>query len=540
MIRVSQLGLAVGMALSAAAAHADPASASLYQRLFKPNVPEQFRTDALAFALASAWQARGCQVEPALAEVMAAGLARETNVARFEQKLGLVADAGCGAGAQTPPAEAPSGRGEDPAAALIASVAEGRSKNTQVAAGAPAYAAFSAIDAQPKPASPAESDAQKPDEEKKDDKDAELKKAHDELVAIRDSIRHLIQEHEHMSNPTATVSGEIKTICHTLEVDPPKKYDGPTNANGKLDRPESVARCSNLVYQEIARGYQRVVEGAKAVETLHKDADPKILEALKTLALDLQPRVEYAAALEASTRSANYGLYVGPSQVLQDDGKWKEGSEYLLRFNTEVFDSESTGYDSLCLLRKSWCRGYTDISYTSPGVLPKEVEDPSVPPNPFKQEGTLRVRAGIISHSNPWFGMEYGIGLSSPIEDGNDFSRVEPMARVGAHFQTLYNDGVVGELSVGLAHDRSRTYLTDKGTADNPIYEDEFNRLYLEGTVLFPRAEILGGWRLAGRLSMDAPINGDSEAEVRASVLVYYPLSNWLDTFKPVQAKPAP
>lgn len=231
---------------------------------------------------------------------------------------------------------------------------------------------------------------------------------------------------------------------------------------------------------------------------------------------------------------------MGPSQVLQDDGKWKEGSEYLLRFNTEVFDSESTGYDSLCLLRKSWCRGYTDISYTSPGVLPKEVEDPSVPPNPFKQEGTLRVRAGIISHSNPWFGMEYGIGLSSPIEDGNDFSRVEPMARVGAHFQTLYNDGVVGELSVGLAHDRSRTYLTDKGTADNPIYEDEFNRLYLEGTVLFPRAEILGGWRLAGRLSMDAPINGDSEAEVRASVLVYYPLSNWLDTFKPVQAKPAP
>lgn len=189
---------------------------------------------------------------------------------------------------------------------------------------------------------------------------------------------------------------------------------------------------------------------------------------------------------------------MGPSQVLQDDGKWKEGSEYLLRFNTEVFDSESTGYDSLCLLRKSWCRGYTDISYTSPGVLPKEVEDPSVPPNPFKQEGTLRVRAGIISHSNPWFGMEYGIGLSSPIEDGNDFSRVEPMARVGAHFQTLYNDGVVGELSVGLAHDRSRTYLTDKGTADNPIYEDEFNRLYLEGTVLFPRRDL--GW-LAPRRS---------------------------------------
>ena len=102
MIRVSQLGLAVGMALSAAAAHADPASAALYQRLFKPNVPEQFRTDALAFALASAWQARGCQVEPALAEVMAAGLARETDVARFEQKLGLVADAGCGGGCANP------------------------------------------------------------------------------------------------------------------------------------------------------------------------------------------------------------------------------------------------------------------------------------------------------------------------------------------------------------------------------------------------------------------------------------------------------
>lgn len=534
----SQLSVALAIGLISTSAHADSSSASnsLYQRLFKPNVSEQIRTDALAFALATAWQARGCEAPQEVAEVMAAGLAREADAASFQRKLDVVAQVGCAANSERSVADASVSSGDDSAAALIASVAEGRSSNpvTENVPRSPAYATFKALDISPTTKLLAEFGAgdqqtQNSAQTEEDDETAKLKKAHKDLVAIRDSLRRLIHEHEHMSSPEQSVSQEVRGICHTTEVDVHGK---------KVFRPESVSRCSNLIYQEIARGYQELVEGAKAVETLHKDGDPKILSALKTLALDLQPRVEYAAALEASTRSANYGLYVGPSQVLQDDGKWKEGSEYLLRFNTEVFDSESTGY-TLCVLRASWCRGYTDISYTSPGVLPKEVEDPSAAPNVFEQQGTLRVRAGIISHSNPWFGMEYGVGLSSPIEDGNNFSRVEPMARVGAHFQTLYNDGVVGELSVGVAHDRSRSFLTDKGTADDPVFEDQFNRVYLEGTVLFPRAEILGGWRLAGRLSMDAPLNGNSEAEVRASVLVYYPLSNWLDTFKPVKAKPA-
>lgn len=538
MILKPRLPLALGLAL-AVGASAQAAPSGLYQKLFKPGIPDQMRSDALGFALAAAWQARGCTSAPELAEVLAAGLARETDAARFERKLGLAVEAGCGAApatgvaASTPEAaSAP----DDPALALIARVAAGHGSSAKDET--TGYASFEALKAAPtdEPAAADNGQATTADKPPSKEEEARLR-----LQAVRDRTLSLLSAHEQMSNPDYSLEEPASSICPTVQATLSANYQGPKRADGTITRPHNLARCSNLVYQELARGYQAVVEGVKAIETLTKDSkpDPKVMTALKTLALDLQPRVEYAAALEAATRSANYGLYVGPSQVLQDDGEWKEGSEFLARFNTEVFDSENTGY-TLCVFTASWCRGYTDISYTSPGTVPKEAANPALPPNPFKQEGTLRVRAGILSHANPWFGMEYGIGLSSPIQDQNGFSRVEPMARVGAHFQTLYSDGVVGELSVGLAHDRARTYLIASGPADHPVYrqQDEFNRVYLEGTVLFPRAEILGGWRLAGRLSMDAPINGDSEAEVRASVLVYYPLSSWLDTFKPVQAKP--
>ena len=32
---------------------------------------------------------------------------------------------------------------------------------------------------------------------------------------------------------------------------------------------------------------------------------------------------------------------------------------------------------------------------------------------------------------------------------------------------------------------------------------------------------------------LDAPLQGDEKAEMRASILIYYPFNDWLDGFKP-------
>jgi hypothetical protein len=72
----------------------------------------------------------------------------------------------------------------------------------------------------------------------------------------------------------------------------------------------------------------------------------------------------------------------------------------------------------------------------------------------------------------------------------------------------------------------------DTPEVEQPVPEESFDRFYLDATALFPKIE-LGGWRLAARLSGDWPIDGNEQADVRMSVLFYYPFNRWLETFKP-------
>ncbi len=519
-------------------------SAEAHARLFDARGTDDTRSTALSMALTAAWDASGCSTSSVLADVIAAGLARESQYAEFRTKYEGAATAACTR--STTASQSTQEPSTDAVGVLLAEVLDnvGRSRQT-VGAEAATHPSVAALRSDQGNRKSTGDDAKTKDDAAPAGNSGELDELIKALQQQDTDIRALLVFHENMTNPDSKADAIVKNLCQ-LDVN---------------DKPLNLARCSNQVYQEIGRRYQTIVSNTKTAEEVATKNKDKRVAGMKSLALDLQPRVEYAAALEASTRSANYGLYAGPSWNLQDDGKWKNGSEFLLRFNTEVFNIQG---NQACLgapkswTRSGWCRGYTDISFVTPGPFPKESSNlTALPVNPFDQEGQLRVRAGIINHWNPWVGLEYGIGATSPIQDSNPFSRVEPQARLGLHFQTLYSDGVVGELSFGYLHDRSRTLLVDLdpgmnsspvGDGDDPVVnasndyvaKDYFDRAYLEGTVLFPRAEILGGWRLAGRLGIDAPLNGNSKADVRASVLIYYPLSNWLDTFKPVQSKPKP
>lgn len=306
------------------------------------------------------------------------------------------------------------------------------------------------------------------------------------------------------------------------------------------DLPESNStRCSERLFQETSRRFAAIKEAHKRAEGISADA-PQTRE-LARLVANATPLFNRAAHVEAN-RVASYGLYAGPSFQLQDDGGWSGGSEILFRQQTEIFQPGRMQCPNVFL---SWCRGYFEASFTTPDEYPTSVEsEDDVPLDVFDSKGRLRVEGGLIAHVNDWVGFELGGGLGSPLGSNNGFSRAEFRGKVGLHLQTLHNDGMLGQLSFGAMHDRSRVYLRGTDNPDTPLVDERtsvesFDRFYVDATALFPNLE-LGGWRLAGRLSGDWPIDGNEQADIRLSVLFYYPFNKWLDTFKPKLSEPAP
>jgi hypothetical protein len=297
------------------------------------------------------------------------------------------------------------------------------------------------------------------------------------------------------------------------------------------------ARCSREIFRKLTNAYAAVAEAADQAEVL--DATSGDTKLLRELEKNLAGAHADVVGVEAR-RSASYGIYIGPSMALKDGGDWKSGSEFLFRAQTEAFDSANR----FCLGPATWCRGYYEISYTDPErAIPAETPAAELPFDPFKDsKGVVRARAGLYTHINEWSGIETAVGMTSPVLDGLSFNRLEPHVRVGAHFQTPYNDGAVGEVSFGYEHDRSAqrfvpAVVTDGQTTTPAATYESFNRFYFDGTLMFPNLQ-LGGWRLAARLAADAPLNGNEEADVRASILLYYPFSQWLDRYTPKHSKP--
>jgi hypothetical protein len=309
---------------------------------------------------------------------------------------------------------------------------------------------------------------------------------------------------------------------------------------------EQVCGCKQVVEAVRCRGLEN--DSAKCSRNIFnaiRDIDTTIgtqLEAAKTL----RPTAEQTNAIaqlkgesawrhtdaieNEGLRNSFWGMYAGPNFTLQDGGDWKNGIEVYTSFHTEAFDRNSCPWARIC-------RGFFDASFVTPDAFPTEVEDGEVlPVAVFDSKGRVRLRAGYQWHWSKWLGLEAGIGVTSPIPDQTISVRAEPRAHIGAHLQTGYADRAIGELFFGYARDKSWERLVDldgnPDTTEDQQAQQRFDRVLFEGTILFPRVE-LGGFSLAARISADLPLSGDSQSELRASILFYYPFTKWLDKFRP-------
>ena len=317
-----------------------------------------------------------------------------------------------------------------------------------------------------------------------------------------------------------------------------KKEDGCDDATKKLVEAarcrglaNDSAKCSRNIFNAIRDIDTTIATQLEAAKALRPTAD----QTLKIAQLKAESAWRHTDAIEnEGLRNSFWGMYAGPNFTLQDGGDWKNGLEVYTSFHTEAFDRNACPWARIC-------RGFFDASFVTPDAFPTEVEDgEELPVAVFDSKGRVRLRAGYQWHWSKWLGLEAGIGVTSPIADQSVSVRAEPRAHLGAHLQTVYADRAIGELFVGYARDKSWERLVDldgnPDTTEDRQAQQRFDRVLLEGTILFPRVE-LGGFSLAARISADIPWSGDSQSELRASILFYYPFTKWLDKFRPtVQA----
>jgi hypothetical protein len=301
------------------------------------------------------------------------------------------------------------------------------------------------------------------------------------------------------------------------------------------------AECSQKIFHEMTTR-KRIIDDAWSQANVLSSSD----DITKSLAIT-RDDVLYMykkAVNEEAPREAFYGLYVGPSFAYQEDGSWKEGVEVFGSFNTEMWDR------TRCPFLK-FCRGFFDVSFVTPDKAKPEdtstgeggeggdsgAGQTNIPV--FDSKGRLRVRGGIQAQFNNWFGLEGGIGVTSPIQGHHSDTpgpRTKGRVHAGFRFETAYPDAAIGDVFVGYARDKSwiRTFDRDgdPATTDDLFTEKRYDRWIIEGTVLFPNLSA-GGFTMAARLGIDKPVNGGQQSEVRASILIFKDFSDWLTTFKP-------
>lgn len=288
--------------------------------------------------------------------------------------------------------------------------------------------------------------------------------------------------------------------------------------------------CAELVNQ-VNRRLLRQLEDARIIASAaapFSDVEQDVLTGM-TLAQEYLNR----SAKYVSVRSAQYGFYAGPNFSLSGDGNWKEGGEFLGRFDSEVYEPGFLPTDW-------WLRGYTDISYQSISAL--EATDDAAQPdeNVFASAGGYwRFNGGMQVHPWDWIGLQTGVGLSS-LPNATDRTRLEPRASAGLHFQTLYGDGALGRVFLGYAYDEfwEREVFNDPANpAAGRRVEEHFHRYNLDALFMLPFSAYK--IHMGARMSADAPIDGEGPSDARFSILFYYDLNGWLEAFQPLGGAPS-
>ncbi|HEY0178464.1 MAG TPA: hypothetical protein VGC30_02395 [Dokdonella sp.] len=259
---------------------------------------------------------------------------------------------------------------------------------------------------------------------------------------------------------------------------------------------------------------------------------------------------DYAAAHDWIARSTSlvearlprYGLYVGPTYSLSNDGSWKSGGEFLARFESAVLDH--TSY--LCPPIAAWCRTGSEFSYRTLAALDKKSGDPAAAPNakadadeslnPFAQSGGIfRYTGAMQMHFSDTFGVMGLAGVTGLHTDTTDGVRTRPRFGAGVHFQTLYGEGGLGQLFAGYVNDRvwDRPVPLDRTVPDGATRtQKNYDRWVIDGLFFIPDIDV-GGFQLVARLTADTPINRRGPSDVRASLLLHHDLNGWISAHAP-------
>lgn len=306
---------------------------------------------------------------------------------------------------------------------------------------------------------------------------------------------------------------------------------------------EALVRCARLVHRENSVALRRLERDLLFVHALAPYSAQLItLYDATVAAIDASGE----SAKVASARSSQYGFFAGPNYSLGGDGNWKTGFEFMGRFNTEAFRRAMPEWCALC-----WYRGYSEVSYqrvnaledpesvapgsgslpvSSPAALQEELD------NPFLTiGGYLRVNLGVQVHWTDWSGMQLGGGYSSlPNDDG--ITHMRPRGFIGPHFETLFPDGAYGSVFAGFAYDEfweREVFRDPNDPSQGTEIRQDFDRFNVDLLFIFPPEAL--GTRAVGRLFIDTPLDGEGPSDVRASILLYYSLSDWMQLFAPVR-----
>ena len=268
------------------------------------------------------------------------------------------------------------------------------------------------------------------------------------------------------------------------------------------------------------------------------------------------------ATQRVSALSNHYGLYAGSAFSLEGDGSWSPGAEVMLRFENQATS------DALFCPRKVfiWCRRFTEISYQQLGAIDTEAVDDAVTNagnstqdsggllgvvqsqaqsqnlavmaeetgNPFiKGGGYFRINTGAKWHIQDWMGVSVGAGLSSVPDTKTSPTKLEGRVFGGLSAMTMYSDGALSQLFVGVAHDRfwERAIINRDGQRE---VEENYGRLVVDGLFMIPGLQPKG-FNIVGRLYGDLPLSGRGPSELRISLLFYQPFSDWQSLFNPLK-----
>lgn len=268
------------------------------------------------------------------------------------------------------------------------------------------------------------------------------------------------------------------------------------------------------------------------------------------------------ATQRVSALSNHYGLYVGSAFSLEGDGSWSPGAEVMLRFENQATS------DALFCPHKVfiWCRRFTEISYQQLGAIDTDAVDAAVTNadnptqdnagllstvqaqaqsqnlavmaeetgNPFiKGGGYFRINTGAKWHIQDWMGFSVGAGLSSVPDTKTSPTKLEGRVFGGLSAMTMYSDGALSQLFVGVAHDRFWERAIINGDGEREV-EENYGRLVVDGLFMIPGLQPKG-FNIVGRLYGDMPLSGRGPSELRISLLFYQPFSDWQSLFNPLK-----